>query len=120
MAGESFIITCLLFIAMASLLRAKRKKWAIATLPLTVLPAVNTIVGFVTKVVLEVQLNFVTEMCIIMGALIISCTWTGFLTATILNRRKARVPYMICSIAFDVILAAVFIRHYYILLEIGG
>ena len=117
MAGESFIITCLLTIAAASLLRAKRKKWAIATLPLMVLPAVNTLVGFVTKVILEVQLNFVTEMCIIMGALIVSCTWTGFLTATLLHRRKARLPYMICSIAFDVILAAVFIRYYYVLLE---
>ena len=76
--------------------------------------------GFTTSVVLKVKLNFVTEMCIIMGALIVSCTWIGFLTATLLNRRKARLPYMIGSIAFNVILAAVFIHHYYVLLEIKG
>ncbi len=119
MIGESFIITGLLLIASASLFRAKRKKWAIATLPLTVLPAVNALVGFMTGVVMKVKLNFVTEMCIIMGALIVCCTWTGFLTATLLNKRKARLPYMIGSIAFDVILAAVFIHHYYVALEMG-
>ncbi len=119
MIGESFIITGLLLIASASLFRAKRKKWAVATLPLAVLPAVNALVGFTAVVLLKAKLNFVTEMCIIMGALIVSCTWTGFLTATLLNRRKARLPYMIGSIAFNVILAAVFIHHYYLVLELG-
>lgn len=119
MIGESFIITGLLIIAAASLYRAKRKKWAAAILPLAVLPTVNALVGFTAGAVLKVKLNFVTEMCIIMGALIVSCTWIGFLTATLLNRRKARLPYMIGSIAFNVILAAIFIHHYYVILEMG-
>lgn len=118
MTGESFIITCLLIIASASLFRAKRKKWAVAVIPLAVLPAVNALVGFVTKVVLDVTLNFVTEVCIIMGALVVSCTWIGFLTATLLNRRKARIPYMAGSIAFDILLAAVFMGHYYSVLGV--
>lgn len=118
MTGESFIITCLLIIAAASLFRAKRKKWAVAVIPLAVLPAVNALVGFVTKVVLDVTLNFVTEVCIIMGALVVSCTWIGFLTATLLNRRKARIPYMAGSIAFDILLAAVFMGHYYSVLGV--
>ena len=99
MIGESFIITGLLIIAAASLYRAKRKKWAAATLPLAILPAVNALVGFTTSVVLKVKLNFVTEMCIIMGALIVSCTWIGFLTATLLNRRKARLPLSLIHIS---------------------
>lgn len=118
MIGESFIITGLLLIASASLLRAKRKKWAIAVIPLVVLPAVNALVGLFSKVVFDVTLNFVTEVCIIMGALIFSCTWIGFLTATLLNRRKEGVSYMAGSIAFDIVLAAVFMGHYYSVLGV--
>lgn len=118
MAGESLIITGLLIIASASLFRAKRKKWALAVIPLAVLPAVNALAGFIAKVVLKVTFNFVTEVCIIMGALIVSCTWIGFLTATLLNRRKAGVPYMAGSIAFNILLAAVFLGHYYLVLGI--
>ncbi|MBD5115257.1 MAG: hypothetical protein HDT46_08680 [Ruminococcaceae bacterium] len=118
MVGESFIITGLLLIAAASLFKSKRKKWAIATLPLTVLPAVNALVGFFSRVILKVKLGFVTEICIIMGALIVSCTWIGFLTATLLNRRKARVPYMIGCIAFNIALAAIFMGYYYSVLEL--
>ncbi|MCM1060931.1 MAG: hypothetical protein NC452_11660 [Eubacterium sp.] len=117
MVGESFIITGLLLIAAGSLLKTKRKKWAIATLPLAVLPAVNALTGFVSGVIMKVTLGFVTEVCIIMGALIISCTWIGFLTATLLNRRKARIPYMIGCIVFDIILAAIYMGHYYLILE---
>ena len=113
MVGESFIITGLLLIAAASLLRSKRKKWAIATLPLTVLPAVNALVGFFGGVILKLKIGFVTNVCIIMGAMIVSCTRIGFLTATLLNRRKARIPYKIGCIAFNIILAAVFMGYYY-------
>ena len=118
MLGESFIITCLLIIAAGSLFRAKRKKWALAVIPLAVLPAVNAFVGFFSKFVFDTVLNFVTEVCIIMGALIVSCTWIGFLTATLLNRRKARIPYMAGSIAFNILLAAVFMGHYYSVLGV--
>lgn len=113
MIGESFIITGLLLIAAASLLRSKRKKWAIATLPLIVLPAVNALVGFFGRVILKIRIGFVTDVCILIGAMIFSCTWIGFLSATLLNRRKARIPYMIGSIAFNIILAAVFVGYYY-------
>lgn len=117
MLGESVIITGLLTIAAIGLLRSKRKKWALATLPLTVLPASNALIGFFCGIVLKIQLNFITAVCIIMGALIGSCTWIGFLSATVLSRRKARVPYLIGCIAFNIVLAAVFMGHYYSVFE---
>lgn len=119
MIGESFIITGLLLIAAGSLYRSKRKRWALATLPLTVLPAVNALASFVCRFIIGIEFNFVTAVCIIMGALVVSCTWMGFLTATQLSRRKTRVPYLVGAIAFNVVITAVFLGQYYLDLEMG-
>lgn len=113
MTGECVIITLLLIFAALALLRAKRRKWAMAILPLMVLPVVSSLAGMVCEYMLKVEFRFIGAVIAIMIALIASCTWIGFLAATLLQKRKARVPYMVGCIAFDVILAAVILADYY-------
>lgn len=113
MAEECIIITILLIFAILAMLRYKRKRWAIAILPLLVLPVVSSVAGVVSEYILGVEFNFIGAVITIMTAMIVSCTWIGFLTATLLQRRKTRTSYMIVCIAFDVILAAVLLADYY-------
>ena len=59
MIGESIIITALLFIIVMALLKSKRKKWAVATLPLMLLPAVNSLAKPFCVLVLKIDFTFV-------------------------------------------------------------
>ena len=114
MAGECAVITLLLLFAVFALIRAKRRKWAIATMPLAVVPFVNYIAYVISRELLNADYTFIVALIVIAVALIISCTWIGFLTATLLQRRKTRTVYLMGSIAFNLILSTVLLLDYYI------
>ena len=113
MAGECAVITVLLLFAAFALIRAKRRKWAIATLPLAVMPFVNVMAKVISEDILGIGYTFVVALIVIAIATVISCTWIGFLTATLLQKRKYRGAYLAGCIAFNVILAAILLLDYY-------
>ena len=113
MAGECAVITVLLLFAVFALMRAKRRKWAIATLPLAVMPFVNVMAKVISEDVFGIGYTFVVALIVIATAMVISCTWIGFLTATLLQKRKYRTSYLIGCIAFNIILAVVLLADYY-------
>ena len=113
MAGESAVITVLLLFAAFALIRAKRRKWAIATLPLAVIPFVNVIAKLFCEKALGIPYTFVIGLTVIMTAMVISCTWIGFLTATLLQKRKFRTSYLIGCIAFNLLLTVILLMDYY-------
>lgn len=113
MAGECAVITVLLLFAAFALMRAKRRKWAIATLPLAVMPFVNVMAKMVTEELLGVGYTFVVALIVIATAMIISCTWIGFLTATLLQKRKYRMTYLTGCIAFNILLSVILLLDYY-------
>ncbi|HBH95861.1 MAG TPA: hypothetical protein DDX91_08905 [Ruminococcaceae bacterium] len=113
MVGESIIITALLFIIVMALLKSKRKKWAVATLPVMLLPAVNSMAKPFCVLVLKTDFTFVIAVWTILIAVMASCIWTGFLTATLLNKRKTRLAYLFGCTAFNIILAAAFMWDHY-------
>ena len=113
MIGESIIITALLFIIVMALLKSKRKKWAVATLPLMLLPAVHSLAKPFCVLVLKIDFTFVIAVWTILVAVMASCIWTGFLTATLLNKRKTRLAYLFGCTAFNIVLAAAFMWDHY-------
>lgn len=113
MAGECAVITVLLLFAVFALIRAKRKKWAIATLPLAVLPFVNVTVKLFSEKLLGIDYTFVIALTVIATAMVISCTWIGFLTATLLQKRKYRMTYLSGCIAFNILLAVILLVDHY-------
>ncbi len=113
MIGESVIITALLFIIVTAMLKSKRKKWAIATLPIMLLPAINSIAKPFCVFVLKIDFTFVIAVWTILIAVMASCVWTGFLTATLLNKRKTRLAYLFGCTGFNIILAAAFMWDHY-------
>ena len=113
MVGESSVITVLLLFAAFALLRAKRKKWAIATMPLTVVPFVNVMAKVVCEELLDIKYTFMEALIVIMTAMVVSCTWIGFLTATLLHKRKYRTAYLMGCIAFNILLAVILLLDHY-------
>ncbi len=113
MIGESFIITMLLLIVALGLVRSKRKNWALATLPLILLPAVNAVAKPFCMFVLDIEFTFVIAVWTILIAVMASCIWIGFLTATFLNKRKSRLIYMLGCTGFNIIIAAAFMWNHY-------
>lgn len=112
MLGESVIITSLLLIIVLGLIRAKRRNWATATLPLMVVPSVNCLIKPVCDAI-NTTFTFDISVWALLIAVMVSCVWVGFLTGTLLNKRKYRVLYMIGCILFNVLLAGTFIFDYY-------
>lgn len=113
MIGESIIITALLLIIVITLLKSKRKKWAVATLPVMLLPAINAVAKPFCVFALKIDFTFVIAVWTILIAVMASCIWTGFLTATLLNKRKTRLAYLFGCTVFNIILAAVFMWNHY-------
>lgn len=113
MIGESVIITALLLIVVIAMLRSKRKKWAIATLPIMLLPVINAIAKPFCVLVLKVDFTFVIAVWTILVSVMASCIWVGFLSATLLNKRKTRLVYLFGTTAFNIILAAAFMWDHY-------
>lgn len=113
MIGESIIITALLLIIVIAMLKSKRNKWAIATLPIMLLPAINALSKPFCVLVLKIDFTFVIAVWTILIAVMASCAWTGFLTATLLNKRKTRLTYLLGCTVFNIILAAAFMWNHY-------
>ncbi|MCM1299532.1 MAG: hypothetical protein NC203_11340 [Firmicutes bacterium] len=112
MLGESAIITALLLILILALVRSKRRNWAAATLPLMLVPAVNCLIKPICDMI-NTDFTFEISVWVLLIAVMVSCVWVGFLTATLLNRRKTRAFYMIGCVLFNFILAGAFVFDYY-------
>lgn len=113
MAGECAVITALLLFAVFALIRVKRKKWAIATLPLAIMPFANFAAYMVSMEIPGINYTFVAALIVIAIATVISCTWIGFLTATLLQKRKYRGSYLAGCIAFNILLAVILLMDHY-------
>ena len=113
MVGECAVITLLLLFAAFALLRYKRRKWAIATLPLAVVPFVNYAAYLVSKYLLNAEYTFMVSLIVIAIAMVISCTWIGFLTATLLQKRKFRTAYLMGCFTFNILLAVILLLDHY-------
>lgn len=113
MVGECAVITLLLLFAIFALVRYKRKKWAIATLPLTVIPFTNFMAYRICVSIIGAGYSFVVALMVIAVAMVISCTWIGFLTATLLQKRKTRTVYLMGSVAFNILLAVILLLDHY-------
>ena len=113
MAVECGVITLLLVFIIGAFLRSKRRTWAFATLPLLLVPATHAVSIFIMGPVLKLKISLAMASIPIIIALVVSCTWIGFISATVLQRRKTRLTYLASAIAFEVALSLILISSYY-------
>mgnify|MGYP006874638096 CR=1 FL=1 len=113
MAIECSVITLLMLFIVGAFIRARRKMWALATLPLFLVPSTHAISIFVMTIVLKLEVTLALAAIPIIIALVVSCTWIGFVAATMIRKKKSRISYLAICVGFDVILSLILISSYY-------
>lgn len=113
MAIECGVIMLLLLFIVGAFIRSKRKMWALATLPLFLVPSAHAISIFVMTIVLKLEVTLALAAIPIIIALVISCTWIGFFGAISLHKKKSRISYLAITVGFSVILSLILISSYY-------
>lgn len=113
MAAQCLVIALMILMIAFGFMRAKRVKWAVATLPLVVLPLVNGVFEKVLELVNGGAFNFMTAMAEIVISVVISCIGIGVCSALLLKGKKTTIPYISVSFLFTLVLALILINHYY-------
>lgn len=110
MVVESLAIILIIFSVIVVFLRAKKKSYAIAVLPLTFVPFLH-LAGFYTRKYLSGMINADSNMIlsvIDIIALVFSCIFIGIMSGKI-KSKAARNTYIIISGLFLIVLVCIFI-----------
>ena len=113
MAAECLVITILLLFVIFGFMKSRRKKWAAAVLPLIVVPLANGLSKFFITDLLGLEFTFVLAVGVVVTALVASCTWIGFVSALVLQKKRSRITYMSITILFDILLSIILVNIYY-------
>lgn len=116
MAMECSFIMVIFILMAAVFFRKKRKIWALATLPLTLVPFMEVLFDFFIPDLLSIPVGPFVRMIALLVAVIVSCVWIGCVSMS-MKSKKRRVTYIGITNVFNLTLAIILI--YYILIEIG-
>lgn len=90
-------------------IRSKHKEWALATLPMTLVPLTDFVLEFVVISSMHVNVNVYAGVLTIIIAVAISAAWIG-VTSQILKSKKTSLTYVGISNAFNVVLSAIIVN----------
>ncbi len=116
MAIECSVIMAIFILMAVVFFRKKRKVWALATLPLTLVPFMEVLFDFFIPTVLAIDIGPFVRMIALLVAVIASCVWIGCVSMS-MKSKKRRITYIGITNVFNLTLAIILI--YYILIEIG-
>ncbi len=117
MPSECLVVALILIILVFGFFRARRKNWAYAVLPLTVVPIVVGVVMYVVADILKKQYSYMLPLGLIVGSLAVSCIWIGIDSMILIKTKKMRVPYIGASVAFSLAFSFLLLVQYQI--ELG-
>lgn len=86
----------------------KRTSWALATLPLTIVPLADLLLAWLFVRVFNLQISIYWGVFGLVCAVAISCVWTG-IAAGKLEHKSSRATYIGVANAFNIALAAILI-----------
>lgn len=110
MAIECAVITALFIVIVIAFLRKKRKTWAIATLPLTLVPFTEAFMFFVFAKLFSVSVDPFIRIIVLLVAVAVSCVWIGCASGSIKNKKR-RATYIGITNLFNVLLAAILVNN---------
>lgn len=106
---ECVVITgFILSMALAFFLK-KRKSWALATLPLTIVPLAELLMAWLFVRVFKFEISIYWGVFGLMCAVAVSCVWIGIAAGT-LEHKSSKATYIGISNTFNIALAAILIR----------
>lgn len=108
MVVECLVISGLIFVVVIAYLRSKKRHYALATVPLLILPLANVISYLVAdnlSVHLPMDMFTVYAGINIISALVSSC-FVGIMSAKF-SRKSTKAAYVFMSLVFNIALAAI-------------
>ncbi len=109
MAIECAVITGFFILMSIIFLRSRHKEWALAALPMTLVPLTDFVLEIVVISSMHVNVNVYAGVLAIIIAVAISAAWIG-VTSQILKSKKTSLTYVGISNAFNVVLAAIIVN----------
>ena len=109
MAIECGVIACIFVLMTIVFFRSKHKEWALAVLPLTVVPLTDFVLEFVVIDLCKAQVTAFGGILTIMIAVAVSAAWIGAASG-ILKHKRTMATYIGITNAFNVALAAILIN----------
>ncbi len=109
---ECSAIFCLIFVVVLMYIRSEKKDYAFATIPLLVLPGVNVIAYLLSgklSIVLPMD-EFTVYAALNIIAVIVSSCLVGVMSAKF-KKKFNRTAYIIMSLVFNILLAAILIYN---------
>ena len=110
MIVESFAIAGLIFVVVILYLRSKKRDYAFATIPFLILPLANVLAYTVSGRIAEhlPADKFTVYAAIDVIAVVISSCFVGAMSDKF-GKKSTRAAYMIMSLIFNIVLAAILI-----------
>lgn len=106
MAIECAVITGFFILMSLIFVRSHHKEWALATLPMTLVPLTNFVLQVVVISGMHVNVNVFAGILTMIIAVAISAAWIG-VSSQLLKNKKTSLTYVGISNAFNVVLAAI-------------
>lgn len=110
MGIECSIITALFVVIVVVFFRKKRKFWAYATLPLTLVPFTEFVFDLLLYQAIHIQVGPYGRILALLVAVAGSCAWIGAVSGGIKNNKK-RVTYIGITNLFNILLAAILVHN---------
>ncbi len=109
MAIECIVITGIFFLFVIVFFRSKRKEWAIATLPLTLVPLTDVVLELVLARIFKIEVTAFGGILALVIAVAASAAWVGAAAGS-LKHKRTKATYIGISNAFNIALAAILIN----------
>lgn len=110
MAIECCIIAGIFLVMAIGFFVKKRNVWALATLPLTLVPLVEFVLDFVLASAISLEMTPYVRIIALLVAVAVSCVWIGFVSVGMKSKSK-RFTYIGTTYVFNVLLAAILIYN---------
>lgn len=109
MAIECVAITIILWLFVISFVHRGHKTWALATLPLILVPFTDAVLEFVVIKMMNVNVTAFGGILTLFIAVAVSAAWIGA-SAGMLKKKRVGGTYIGISNAFNIALAAILIN----------
>lgn len=109
MAIECIVITGIFILFVIVFFRSKRKEWAIATLPLTLVPFTDFVLELIVARWFKVEVTAFGGILSLLIAVAVSAAWVGAAAGS-LKHKRTKATYIGISNAFNIALAAILIN----------
>ncbi len=114
MLSECLVVALILIMLIFGFLRAKRKNWAFAVLPLIVTPVVTGLVMYISENVMKISYSYMLPLSLIVGSLAVTCIWIGIASMVLIKTKKMRIPYVASTVVFSLAFAFLLLVQYQI------